>query len=73
VEELGGSVVVTRSRQAVSPSGELEEETVEIALDVVGIDELEEELRGEGFRDLARREVPETDDHIGSVVVTCRR
>ena len=73
VEERNGSVVVTRSRQAVSPAGELEEETAEIVLDVVSIDELDDELRAAGFRDLARRDVPETDDHIGSVVVTCRR
>jgi SAM-dependent methyltransferase len=73
VEERDGTVVVTRSRQAVSPTGELEEDTVEIALDVVGIDEFEDELRAAGFRDPDRREVPETDDHVGSVVIACRR
>ena len=73
VEERNGHVVVTRRRQAVSPGGELEEDTVEIALDVVGIDEFEGELRSAGFRALERRDVPETDDHIGSLVVTCRR
>jgi SAM-dependent methyltransferase len=73
VEERKGTVVVTRMRQAVSPTGELHDEEVEIALDVVGIEEFEDELRAAGFSDLARREVPETDDHIGSVVITCRR
>jgi SAM-dependent methyltransferase len=73
VEERSGSVVVTRRRQAVSPAGELHEDEVEIVLDVVGIEEFEDELRAAGFRDLARRDVAETDDHIGSVVVTCRR
>jgi SAM-dependent methyltransferase len=73
VEERNGSVVVTRRRQAVSPAGELRGDEVEIELDVVGIEEFEEELRSAGFRALERRDVPETDDHIGSVVVTCRR
>jgi SAM-dependent methyltransferase len=73
VEERDGSVVVTRRRQAVSPSGELEESEVEIALDVVSIEDFEQELRDAGFRELERREVAETDDHIGSVVVLCRR
>ena len=73
IEERNGTVVVTRSRQAVSPSGELEEDTVEIALDVVSIEEFADELRAAGFRDMDRREVPETDDHIGSVVIACRR
>ena len=73
VQERSGHVVVTRRRQAVSPAGELQEEQVEVSLDVVGIEEFEDELRGAGFRDLERREVPETDDHIGSTVVICRR
>ena len=73
VEERNGRVVVTRRRQAVSPAGELEEEEVEIALDVVGIDEFEGELRELGFCDLERRQVPESSDHIGSTVVVCRR
>jgi hypothetical protein len=35
--------------------------------------EFEDELAGAGFTGLETREVPETDDHIGSLVVTCRR
>ena len=73
VEERNGQVVVTRRRQAVSPAGELAEDTVEIELDLVGIEEFEEELRAAGFGAVEREDVPETDDHIGSVVVTCRR
>ena len=73
VEERNRSVVVTRRRQAVSPDGEREEQLVEIGLDVVGIESFEHELRDAGFRDLERREVPETSDHIGSSVVVCRR
>jgi SAM-dependent methyltransferase len=73
VQARGGRVVVTRQRHAVSPAGELRAEQVEVALDVVTIDEFEDELRGAGFRDVERRDIPETDDHIGSTVVICRR
>jgi SAM-dependent methyltransferase len=73
VEERSGRVVVTRHRQAVSPAGELQEEQVEVTLDVVSIEEFEDELRGAGFRDIERREIPETGDHIGSTVVICLR
>jgi SAM-dependent methyltransferase len=73
VEEQGGQVIVTRRRQAVSPAGALEEETVEIALDPVRVEDFEEELRDGGFGAVERREVPETPDHIGSLVVVCRR
>jgi hypothetical protein len=73
VEERDGHVVVTRRRQAVSPVGALEEETVEIALDPVNVEDFEEELREGGFRAVERRAIPETPDHIGSTVVVCRR
>jgi SAM-dependent methyltransferase len=73
VHEQSGRVVVTRQRQAVSPAGELQEEQVEVSLDVVAIGEFEDELRGAGFRDIERRDIPETGDHIGSTVVICRR
>jgi hypothetical protein len=68
-----GRVVVTRRRQAVSPGGELREETVEIALDLVSVDELEDEARAAGLEPTERRSIPETPDHIGSTVVLCRR
>ena len=73
VAEQNGQIVVTRHRQAVSPSGALEEGTVEIALDLVGVEDFVEELREGGFRAVERRAIPETPDHIGSVVVLCRR
>lgn len=68
-----GRVVVERRRQAVSPSGELEEETALIALDLVGLEELEGEARAAGLEPLSRMQVAETVDHIGSTVVVCRR
>jgi len=73
VEERNGAVVVTRRRQAVSPAGAIDEQQVEVALDVVSIEDFEDELRAAGFSDLERRNVAETADHIGSTVVTCRR
>ena len=73
VQERNGCVVVTRRRQAVSPAGELEEDQVEIALDLLGLEEFEGELRETGFGELRRREIPETPDHVGSTVVICRR
>ena len=73
VRERNGRAVVTRSRQAVSPTGTLEEELVEIALDVLSVKEFRTELEAAGFADVGSRKVPETPDHIGSTVVVCRR
>ena len=73
VEERNGCVVVARRRQAVSPTGGLEEELVQIALDLVTVEELRAELEAVGFVDVSSREVPETPDHIGSTVIVCRR
>ncbi len=71
--EQDGRVVIERRRQAVSPSGELEEEDARIELDVVSVDEFEAEARDVGLRPVARKTVPETLDHVGSTVVLCRR
>ena len=73
VREQNGHVVVTRRRQAVSPRGALEQETVEIALDVVSVEEVEQEARLAGLTPVERRQIAETTDHIGSTVVVCRR
>jgi SAM-dependent methyltransferase len=73
VQERNGHVVVTRRRQAVSPAGELQEEVVDIALDLVSAVGFERELREVGFAPADWREIPETPDHIGSTVAICRR
>jgi SAM-dependent methyltransferase len=73
VVERNGCVVVSRRRHAVSPHGELHDELVEIALDVVTLDEFEDEARSAGLAPTERRVVAETPDHIGSTVVVCRR
>ena len=73
VREEAGQVIVERHRQAVSPNGGLEEEIAPFALDVISPAELEDEARAAGLVPVARHTIPETPDHIGSVVVECRR
>ena len=73
VREEPGRVVVERRRQAVSPEGALEEEIAPFALELVSADELEAESRVAGLEPVARHVIGETPDHIGSVVVECRR
>jgi hypothetical protein len=69
IDRDGPDVIVHRLRQTVSPGGELTEE--EDVFRLVGItpEEIEAEAAGSGLRPLARREVPETDDFVGSTVV----
>ncbi len=73
VREEPGRVVVERRRQAVSPDGALEEEIAPFALELLSADELETEARAAGLEPVGRHVIPETPDHIGSVVVECRR
>ena len=65
---------IERRRQAVSPDGELEEETAAIAFDVVSAGSSRPRRAIGRPRAGRRREtIPETPDHIGSTVVLCRR
>lgn len=73
IEERHECVVVTRRRLSVSPVGDLDEETAEIAFDLVSANEFEEEARAARLTPGERRSVAETPDHIGSTVVVCRR
>jgi SAM-dependent methyltransferase len=66
-------LVVERRRQAVSPAGEIEESTTAIAFDYVSPGRFEAEARAAGLEPGERREIPESLDHFGSTVVTCRR
>jgi SAM-dependent methyltransferase len=65
----GGAVAIDRLRQLVSPAGELTEEMATITLDGVTPAELEVEAGAAGLRPAGRRQVPPTDDHVGSTVV----
>jgi SAM-dependent methyltransferase len=73
VRDDGDRVVIERRRQAVSPTGALQEHDARIELDLLSVDEFESEARGAGLEPSARRVIPETLDHIGSTVVLCRR
>jgi SAM-dependent methyltransferase len=69
VRQEGASTAIDRLRQAVSPSGELDESLATIRLDAVTPDELEAEAGANGYAARGRRHVPATPDYIGSVVV----
>ena len=73
VREQNGCVLVTRRRQAVSPAGDLTEDVVDIALDVVDVEAVEREALAAGLTAIERRAIAETPDHIGSTVMVCRR
>ena len=73
VHEEDGRVVIERRRQSVSPTGELDAADARIELDLVTVSEFEDDLREAGLEPVARSEIPETLDHIGSTVVLCRR
>jgi SAM-dependent methyltransferase len=73
VREQDGQVIIERHRQAVAPDGTLDEQTAPFALDVIDPGELEAEARSAGLEPITRHQIPETADHIGSVVIECRR
>ena len=73
VREQGDQLIIERRRQAVAPDGTLDKQTAPFALDVIDPGELEAEARAAGLVPVARHQIPETDDHIGSVVIECRR
>ena len=65
----GDATVIERVRQAVSPTGELDESVSSIRLDTVAPAALEEDGRACGFSIRERAEVPYTEDYVGSTVV----
>ncbi len=69
VHEEPGAIVIDRVRQAVSPSGELEESVASIHLDIVDAEEVEEAAQRIGFRVMPRRRVEPVGDYVGSTVV----
>lgn len=68
-----GEIVVRRLRQTVSPAGELSETVDEVRLSWLGAATVEREAGAAGLRAAGRREVPPTDDHVGSTVVLLER
>jgi len=65
----GDALVVSRLRQVVSPDGELREELPRDELAVLTAAQLEREAADAGLRVRERLEVPESEAHIGSVVL----
>jgi SAM-dependent methyltransferase len=68
-----GGVAVERLRQRVSPRGELVEQRHTQRLEALSVETLEREAAASGLLPVARHAVAETADHIGSMVVVCRR
>lgn len=68
-----GEIVVRRSRQIVSPDGELSDAVNEVRLRMLSADRLEREAEEAGLRPAGRRAIPETDAHVGSTVVLLER
>ena len=73
VREEPGRIVVERRRQAVSPAGALEEEIAPVCARAAERGRAGGRGEAAGLEPVARHVIPETPDHIGSVVVECRR
>jgi SAM-dependent methyltransferase len=69
VREQAGGFVLERLRERISPDGERSTEADVIHLDRLTAAELEREARGVGLTPHGTTVVPETADHVGSVVV----
>ncbi|HTX29984.1 MAG TPA: class I SAM-dependent methyltransferase [Solirubrobacteraceae bacterium] len=69
VREAPGGFVLERLRERIGPTGERSVEPDVIHLDRLSSSQLQSEARTVGFDPLGTRVVPETPDHVGSVVV----
>lgn len=65
----GRRLRLLRMREIVSPAGDLSAERDEVHLLVMDPDELEAEAGSAGFVPVGHRTIPETEDHVGSIVV----
>jgi SAM-dependent methyltransferase len=73
VRPVPGGSEIDRIRQAVSPTGELNESFNTIRLDDLAAEELERDGHAAGMRALPRRAVPPIEDYVGSTVVMLRK
>ena len=64
--------IIERERQIAGPLGDTAEELNIVELDRVSPSELEQEAVAAGLRPEPAREIPSTDDHVGSAVVMLR-
>jgi SAM-dependent methyltransferase len=67
------AIALDRQRHAVSPDGEIAESESSVRLELIGPDDLEDELREAGLPPVERHPIPPTEDHVGSVVVIAER
>ena len=67
------AIALDRQRHAVSPDGKIAESESSVRLELLGPDELEDELAEAGLAPVARHPIPPTDDHVGSIVVIAER
>ncbi len=63
------TILLRRLRQTVDPDGNMSEEMNEIELTILSAETLEEEGRSVGLLPAGRREIPSTEEHVGSTVV----
>jgi SAM-dependent methyltransferase len=68
-----GEIVVHRLRHAVSPDGDLSEEPDEVRIATFSAASLEADAETVGLAPVGRREIPETELHVGSLVVLLER
>lgn len=68
----GTALAVDRLRQAVSPTGELEESLATIELDALNPAALEREARAAGYADEPQRRISPTPAYVGSTVCMLR-
>ena len=71
--ERGRAVRIDRLRTAVSPEGKQSTSMDEVRLELVSPAELEQEMEAAGLEVQARRIIPPTDEHVGSVAVIAAR
>lgn len=69
LRSVGGRIMLSRLRQIVAPDGDLSDSVAEVSLAVLGPGELEAEAQEAGLRPAGRREIAETDAHVGSSVI----
>ncbi len=72
IEAEEGSVLITRVRHRVSPAGELTETTDRIRFHRLTADELSVEMVAAGLVPGEILEIPATESHVGSTIVTAR-
>jgi SAM-dependent methyltransferase len=72
VSLLDRAAVIERERRINRPAIEPEIERNLVELDLVSVSALEREATTAGFQPLTHREIPPTDDHVGSTVVMFR-